>query len=852
MQRATRVVRAAVAVLCAASVPAQSAEKHAAPRAPEAYAKPRLFAYGFAAGPHGGAWQVAAADLNGDGFDDVVAVHRENGAVHVLDNVAGGKCAPRGEVLAGDGPAEDLRVERDADGRRDAVLVLRAGAPARRVERRADGTYGRDTVPATTTRGAAASAPASRRDDAVAVLAAWRSGFPALRDGAPDLERALVVRGEFTGDGVGDALVVRRDGTWRVGHDVSLMPGIVAGAADRDQDGLLDDDEARRGSDPLDGDTDHDGLLDAWEVRGGGGLDLPALGCSPVRQDCVVYCQRHEGLDGAEAGTEIGKAVATWAALPTTNPDGSTGIALRPVWLAPLAAAKADRGWGACSEENLPAAARGFAHYMILGPGGGGQAAELGDAGGCGRPLWATFLHEFGHQVGLTHSGGPGPGLCPTYTSLMSYAYSYGFSDEYARIHYSRGALKHLVLDETALSERLATPFASLSFLARGPYRFKVEADGEGCRVDWNRNGRFDAAPVRADVTDVYGADGGLRHTVGKTVYGPALVAHRGALAVFGVGRDGGLYARRARGEGDYDEALPLPRIRPRGDLAATSTGAEILLAAPTETGIVCAAAPDLDALAAAAPAPIPDSVGASVSLFSAGGRAAALLWNDAATPVRVAERGDDGAWTAPRATPLRSTFPPGATFDAARGGIVVGFGAETTDGGAVRRDWRVAALRRAPDVAWSLADERVVGGKAGWHGNARPVLVVEPDLPSSPAPGRLHFVARGYGVAPQEHVCFFEAIEIGDRAQDDGWRLRRFYDEWTTTKSPVAACLHDGDLVLAYRWFGNVHGDDDENLQVAHRAFGVRAGPMSDFDDVAEISERGLSRSIPYLRRAP
>ena len=41
--------------------------------------------------------------------------------------------------------------------------------------------------------------------------------------------------------------------------------------------------------------------------------------------------------------------------------------------------------------------ARGLAHYMEIYNGGGGQAAELGDMGGCGAgAYWACFLHEFG------------------------------------------------------------------------------------------------------------------------------------------------------------------------------------------------------------------------------------------------------------------------------------------------------------------------------------------------------------------------------------------------------------------------------------------------------------------------
>lgn len=821
-----------------APAPSDPAPETAAP-AP-AYAQPRLFAYNFGTGPDGGPWLMTVADLDGDGFGDPVAVYREDpGSVHLLQNVRGGKCAALGEVAKGTGAAESLSVRREASGRDVVVVTQRGGAPARVLFRAADGSFG------------------VREDDAAAALAvAPPGGVPppdaqsARTPPALDLpEGAVTASGDVTGDGVADLLIFRRDSAWRVGWDVELRAGLAPGAADSDQDGATDAEEAQHGSDPLDGDTDRDGLLDGWEIHGEGGIDMPGLGASPVRQDCFVYLQCIGEVDDAGTAAEIDRAVQTWAALPNVNRDGSTGIRLHPLWLPHLGPEAGAKAWWTNADENMPKRAKGLAHYIQIAPGGGGQSSELGDAGGCGaNALWATFLHEFGHQVGLSHSGGALPGMCPIYTSLMNYAYSYGFEDDYWKIHYSTGALQDLELNETALHERLDIAYARLAFLARGPYSFKVQEDGTGTLIDWNRNGSFETEPVRADITDVYGADGGIRHHVAKTIVGASIVNHRGQLWIFSVNREKVLEARSAlETEGQFSEPIALTQVAATGDLWATSDGERLTLFVPTAEGVAVLAAAAAADLAAAAPVLIPDTAGAHVSGFVHGGRTRALLWSALDQPVRISEPGADGAWRTPQPfAELKSSMAPSGVADPASGELVVGYGTETVSDAGTARNWRVARYLPA-DGGWTQQSERIVGGAAaGWYGNSRPVLLIESE-PTDPAPGRLHFIARGFVDPADANCCWFEAITIGDASQADGWRLRRWYDEWTTTKSPVGAAFYQGDLALSYRWFGNVHGDDDESLQVAFHGFSVHDQILRDFDDVSEISNFGLARSIPW-----
>src|SRR5262245_23375510 len=219
---------------------------------------------------------------------------------------------------------------------------------------------------------------------------------------------------------------------------------------------------------------------------------------------------------------------------------------------------------------------------MEINVGGGGQAAELGDMGGCGQgAFWACFLHEFGHQVGLSHAGGPLTGMCPTYTSLMSYAYSYGFNDDGNQIHYSDGAMASLVLNETHLSERLPLPLDKIAFLAKGPYRFKLQTDGDTTLIDWNRNGQFDEGVVRADIDDVYGVGSG-RFAAGKTVFAPVLFDHRGRLFLVGADRDKRLYRREIHGAEQLVPETWIDAVKPTGDPTAIDDGRSVLLLVPT------------------------------------------------------------------------------------------------------------------------------------------------------------------------------------------------------------------------------------------------------------------------------
>jgi hypothetical protein len=90
--------------------------------------------------------------------------------------------------------------------------------------------------------------------------------------------------------------------------------------------------------------------------------------------------------------------------------------------------------------------------------------------------------------------------------------------------------------------------------------------------------------------------------------------------------------------------------------------------------------------------------------------------------------------------------------------------------------------------------------------------------------------------------------MRVADSSVNGGWKTRRYYDEWTQSRSAPGVCFFRGDIVLAVRWFGNVRGTENDNLFVAFHGRGIESEPMGDFDDIALIRDVGLARSIPYV----
>lgn len=245
------------------------------------------------------------------------------------------------------------------------------------------------------------------------------------------------------------------------------------------------------GTDPRNRDTDGDGLSDGIEVMGTlDGLDLPALGVSPLRKDLLVEydwfddsndCGAHSHAPTAET---MARVAAVYANAPVANPDGSTGIHLVQ-----------DAGQGGAlvggnrieGNSNLPGTfdatyaqiksshfdrrRQGVFHYVLLAHRYNGNSNSSGYAEIVGDDALVTLqcynnvdtqartiVHELGHNLGLHHGGYEACNGKPNYNSLMNYRYQFVGLDAGCRANgdgrtdgYSIG--NRVAIDEAAIDE---------------------------------------------------------------------------------------------------------------------------------------------------------------------------------------------------------------------------------------------------------------------------------------------------------------------------------------------------------------------------------------------------------------
>ncbi len=310
---------------------------------------------------------------------------------------------------------------------------------------------------------------------------------------------------------------------------------------DSDQDGLNDLEEAMLKTDPRNPDTDGDALLDGWEVHEVNGIDLRAMGASPLHKDIFVemdyMIRRTNGtvIDFRPTNEEKRRIRASFAGAPSSNPDGIAGINIHLVDgnevpydqdLNPVLSE-----FAALKKMHFDRNRAPIFHYMIWADRYNGRNSSgrsmgipasdfivtLGGwrtAGGTSNQKVGTFIHELGHNFGLKHGGSDHVGYKPNHISVMNYSFQTRgipfFSN--SRFEYQRFALPALV--ETRLNERFG--------LGRSPslqgYRTiynspsgKVETPAHNA-IDWNGNTRIDTWPVEADING-----DNLRNTLSST-----------------------------------------------------------------------------------------------------------------------------------------------------------------------------------------------------------------------------------------------------------------------------------------------------------------------------------------------
>jgi hypothetical protein len=675
---------------------------------------------------------------------------------------------------------------------------------------------------------------------------------------------SLAWAADMDGDGRDDLVRYRRAADRFSGSDVLVHFATDEGDPDSDRDGLTDTEERAAGSNPLRRDSAGDGLLDGWKVKGVAGLDLKALGCSPRQRDIVVEVQRVSNVPEERVRREMERVVAFYAGLPVANPDGSTGIRLHVIHREPIPEAEArGKGWGELGDRHLPKSHRGITHWMLVTQGSGGQSAELADMGSCGvNALYATFIHEFGHQLGLDHTGRWGPAWCPVYPSLMNYAYSYQLGGNRDAIGYSRGDLAGLVLNETKLSEVLPVPIEKVRYLSGPPYHYRLRAEGQTTHIDWDWNGIAGEKQVRADINYGYSTYGGERHNLDVTQAAPFLVAHGGQLVLFYVQetrpaekpaeppvlQSGRLLARQYLGEERWSEPVEVIRGGVTGDPFVLSDGRTLTVFTPTAAGVEMRSgtASRTGPPSLGEPTLLPESAGCQVSAAAFAGRQWAFLWKDEDAPVRVVEiaRGQPGA---PKEMGFSSTFPVGAAVTLNGHELWLGTGEDQSDRRLGR--WQVRRYLLRDGGLAEVGMDWVSGEEGGDRGSTRPTLVFEPDKAFAPN-GRLHFIAGGFIEPGRASQCYFDAMQVADKRVRGGWITKRYYDEWTQSRSAAAATWFGNDIILASRWIGTTSAFKDDQLYVAHNGLGISPVPMGDFDDIGYIAAHGIQRSILYQSR--
>jgi len=308
--------------------------------------------------------------------------------------------------------------------------------------------------------------------------------------------------------------------------------GVCAATEDADGDGLLDEVETNTGvfngvndtgTDPLNPDTDGDGIDDGDEVLGTSeGLDLPAMGVSPLRKNILLEydwfddaneCGAHSHRPTVGTITRVSDAFAN---APVSNPDGSTGITLINDYgqggvftggnFISDADGVLDSGFGpdyqAYKAANFATNRMGYFHYVLMphrydtNSGSSGLAEIVGDdmivslyCANSDINVANTIMHELGHNLGLHHGGFEGLNYKPNYNSVMNYRFQFPGVDNSCDalgdnvLDYSSG--EYITLDESSLLE----PAGVCGSVA----------------IDWNTNGVIESGPISQDINNFDG-----------------------------------------------------------------------------------------------------------------------------------------------------------------------------------------------------------------------------------------------------------------------------------------------------------------------------------------------------------
>jgi uncharacterized repeat protein (TIGR01451 family) len=143
----------------------------------------------------------------------------------------------------------------------------------------------------------------------------------------------------------------------------------------------------------------------------------------------------------------------------------------------------------------------------------------LNTAGGKGKAQAATFMHEFGHTLGLDHGGGDDINCKPNYLSVMNYTLQFTNIDKNRPLDYSSKELDNL--EEKALNEMkgIGGPSGRLTvYGVGGKKQDPVPADAT--KIDWNGMNSFETSLVPADINFIDAIEGCSKASPKQTLNG--------------------------------------------------------------------------------------------------------------------------------------------------------------------------------------------------------------------------------------------------------------------------------------------------------------------------------------------
>lgn len=791
----------------------------------------------------------AGCDADGDGFDDVLCLG--GGKLWLSLSVKGWKPAGWSAIL--DVPAGVTGLAPGATRRE--VVLLRGSEKALGLSDYREGKFQK-------TQEVAAPAPA-KAPDLPTAPPPYETAELAPGQARPTAYATFA--GDFNGDGAPDLGAAYRCSRPHEHVMIRLTLAANAGSNDQDSDGLTDAEEAELGTDPYDRDTDGDGLLDGWEVKGlprgvelGDRIHLYRKDCpeaerenqlSPRRQDVIVMVSPFEGVDRKAFDAQIPQVRRLFRELSIANPDGSRGLAVH-VRMDPgdIPKSEHNKPWWELGAARVRDQERGLIHWLQVTPWGGGQSGQTADMGGAGFG-WDVFSHEFGHQLGLSHEGDSEAAWCPTYTSLMSYAFSYGFDGAHEKVHFSDGRFRATVLDEHQLVEWLPYPFEQVAYLGKPPYRFTLkdnsQGEGGGTLIDWNQDGRFEPQDrtVEADINYGGSSHAGIRRDQELTGSGPSLAYVGGTCYLLSAAqtRDH-LWLKAYKGAEQWAEKRVIPN---------SGTEREAVLVGGKDFGLVLhhhlynwRVTRFTDA-EVETPVAVPNLPGLELNACRVGERVLLVARHEDDSLEYRWLTFKDNDFGKPQVTDAvkleaRSLVTPGLAVDPADGSVVMATSRPNSRG--ANYCMRVTRLAVQGD---RLREGETVWTRGEGSGNgccSRPVVAFS-------STGQLTIFHQG-GPDDTGQMIAYRTTRVGNKALDEGWLTVMLYDVWTRSRVPVGFANGPQGAVFAYRWDAGVNREN--MLQTCHSGFGIDDKPMRDFDDGAKIGLWGIRHSILWMRPGP